>query len=173
MTIPLLVRRYAKRASTADLTGRKRTFHPLSRTLKFRNPLPHPARTALLCGRLSGSSVRVFESTDAPGIQAFRPAILAGTFFNLWEVSAATPSLKALVVFSTSPVSGEVRDWLWNRFQVPCFEQLLDRSGQVVAEECEVHCGLHVLNTRAVTGMLTSAECDCGRSEPRLQITMR
>ena len=110
----------------------------------------------------------MFQSPHDQELHSFGPDILAGSLDDLRNVPAAPTSLKTVVIFSSSPLTEPDRDWLWNKFQVPCFEQLLGSHGRVIAEECEVHCGLHVLETVPASAMLTSVECACGRVEPRL-----
>jgi len=97
--------------------------------------------------------------------------LIAGPLPALRELGISVTASKAVVVFTdacSSPLSDATRDWVWQRFAVPCFEQLLDNRGEVIAEECQAHAGMHVLCIASIPGMLTSAECDCGRTEPRL-----
>ncbi len=174
MRIPVLIGGRVGRASGASQRQARlpfRFFPP-----KFRNPLPHPARVAVLVHKFAGSNLRVFAPADSEAIQAFRPEILAGPLHALEGLSESVRAPKAVVVFTdscSSPLSDATRDWVWNRFAVPCFEQLLNARGEVIAEECQVHAGLHVLRAESVFGMLSSAECDCGRTEPRLAAAMR
>lgn len=172
MRIPLLMSRgRVTRASSAELSSRSnRVFH-FQPTPRFRNPLSYPARIAVLAQRFTGNNLRVFSEDQFSRIPAFDPEIVAGTSTALSRLNQHVNVSRAIVVFTTScssPVSQATRDWLWHRFAVPCFEQLLDARGRVIAEECQVHSGLHVLNIEAISGMLSSAECDCGRTEPRL-----
>lgn len=168
MTIPLLVGGRAQRASSADLLRKLPVFGQL-RTPKFRNPLPYPARTAVLGYRLSGNQVRTFRVADSDAIQAFRPALLVGDLADLYN-TVPPADLKAVVILSNNFMTATDRDRLWGRFQVPAFEQLVDHRLRVLAEECEAHCGLHVLDP-SVSGLRTSVECECGRTEPRIVVT--
>ncbi len=172
MRIPLLMNRgRAERASPAELSTRSKHIFRFQATPRFRNPLSHPARVAVLGQTFTGNNLRVFSPAQFSQISDFEPQILAGTLINLRDLSQFVTASRAIVVFTnscSSPLLAANRDWLWQRFAVPCFEQLLDARGQVIAEECQVHAGLHVLQVGAVSGMLTSAECDCGRTEPRL-----
>jgi hypothetical protein len=173
MRIPLLlVRGRAQRAPSADLPIRTKHLLRFLPSPKFRNPLPHPARVAMLSQRCSGRNLRLFQPSESTAIGAFRPEILAAPLSALRELSGSVSVSKAIVVFTdrcSSPLTQASRDWLWQRFAVPCFEQLLDATGHVIAEECQVHDGLHVLRLEATSGTLTTAECDCGRTEPRLK----
>jgi len=171
MRIPLLSGGRAKRASSADFPSHAARFLRFQPTPKFRNPLPHPVRVAVVRVKLSGANLRVFQPSEGEAIQSFRPGILAGTLAALRRVSVPVPVTKAVVVFSDAKfphIAPAERDWLWQRFQVPCFEQVLNSGRQVIAEECQVHAGLHVLRPEQLSGMLCSVECDCGRTEPRL-----
>lgn len=55
------------------------------------------------------------------------------------------------------------RDRLWDLFQTPIYAMLLDRSGNLVAYECEARSGLHMAGSETELAM-----CDCGR--PGLRI---
>lgn len=87
------------------------------------------------------------------------------------------------------------RDGLWLRYGLPMFEHLTGMDGEILAWECEAHCGLHVMEENVVlelvqgellltsltdlvqptiqvrTGWTASIEsdtCDCGRPGYRL-----
>jgi hypothetical protein len=99
------------------------------------------------------------------------------------------PSLSFAVVVltdaSTGPLENYHRDHLWRAFHVPVFEQFQDDEGNVVARECETHCGLHVVagtNLRVERGelwigrhrtglfaSLCAEQCECGEETPRLR----
>ncbi len=172
MRIPLLMTRgRVNRASPADFLPRANRLFRFQPTPKFRNPLPHPARVAVLSHRFTGGNLRVFSASQFGSVGAFHPEIIAGSFTALRQLNPAVSVARAVVLFTdscSSPIPQNHRDWLWQRFAVPCFEQLLDARGQVIAEECHVHSGLHVLRLADISGTLTSVECECGRSEPRL-----
>ncbi len=166
-----MTRGRALRASPADSLPRANRLFRFQPTPKFRNPLPHPARVAVLQQRFTGGNLRLFSAAQFGFVSAFHPEILAGPLASLRQLAPEVAVSRAVVIFTdscSSPITQNHRDWLWQRFAVPCFEQLLDARGQVAAEECHVHSGLHVLTPEAVSGTLTSVECECGRSEPRL-----
>jgi phenylacetate-coenzyme A ligase PaaK-like adenylate-forming protein len=105
---------------------------------------------------------------------------------------------QAVVVFSgldAGVLTGEQRDELWERYQVPLFEQFVGPDGAIVASECEIHAGMHIKVDRAVIecldgeivltsltdltcpairvrtrihGCVDTSACECGRTEPRL-----
>jgi len=87
------------------------------------------------------------------------------------------------------------RDLLWRAFRVPVFEQFRGLHGELLAEECEAHDGLHVIGEAAiferrgqdlvatsllalrtpvlrvltgVTGEIDGGLCPCGRPGERL-----
>jgi hypothetical protein len=87
------------------------------------------------------------------------------------------------------------RDGLWHRHGVPMFEHLVGMDGELLAWECETHCGLHIKESNAIfeavagellltsltdlvqptiqmrTGWAARIEeepCDCGRTGRRL-----
>lgn len=124
---------------------------------------------------------------------------LAGPVPILRQVAAAARPLRFPCIAFTGPVhgmlSGDDRDLLWRAFRVPVFEQLLGVHGEVLAEECEAHDGLHVreedvlfesfgdelavTSLRALrypvfrlrmglSGRLERSPCGCGLSSPRL-----
>ncbi len=122
--------------------------------------------------------------------------------YNLSQSLQSTTPLKdtdhGLVVFSgvdAGLMTAEQRHDLWERYQVPLFEQFLGTDGRVVAAECELHAGLHIRPNGAVfellddelvitsltdeaspalrmqsgfTGQIDREPCECGRLEPRL-----
>ena len=67
------------------------------------------------------------------------------------------------------------RESLWWAFRVPVFEQVIGKSGKLLAAECEAHDGLHVaspdlpLHGESVDDSL----CPCGRKTPRIAVTHR
>ncbi len=84
------------------------------------------------------------------------------------------PSLRiALVVLTETggnPVGGDYRELLWQAFEVPIFEQLRNRAGDVIARECEVHDGMHVdPAARLDETDLIKEPCECGAETPRLR----
>lgn len=88
------------------------------------------------------------------------------------------PSLSAAILVLTTvgemPLTAHDRDLLWCAFGVPVFEQLLDAGGRVVANECEVHDGLHLMpgiKAGDLDGEITADHCECGSETPRLRRT--
>ena len=67
------------------------------------------------------------------------------------------------------------RECLWWAFRVPVFEQVIGKSGKLLAAECEAHDGLHVASPdRPLHGeALDDSLCPCGRKSPRIAVTRR
>jgi hypothetical protein len=78
----------------------------------------------------------------------------------------------AVIAFADleSRLSARDRDFLWQAFGVPVFEQCLGTWNELAAAECEAHEGVHVW--RAVPaewdGYVEHARCACGNAAPRL-----
>ncbi len=146
----------------------------------------HPApRTAVLVpwfheGLLSNRPVRVLPHGWSAEAAAFAPAAVAGTFEQLKALAReGIPSLTHSVIVLWRPeqqrMSDTDRDSLWCSFRVPLFEQVIGKSGKLLAAECEAHDGLHVaspdlsLHGESVNDSL----CPCGRKSPRIGVTNR
>jgi hypothetical protein len=98
---------------------------------------------------------------------------LSGTFRDLTRAATAGARVRRMVFalhYPGSPFLSETeREQLWQVFQVPVLAVLLDRSGRLLAYECEAQSGLHV-GPQAPWGadVLESAPCECGRPGLRL-----
>jgi hypothetical protein len=59
---------------------------------------------------------------------------------------------------------------LWQAYRVPVFEQIIGRSGRLLAAECEAHDGLHIESPDVqLSGeKFETLACACGRTTPRL-----
>jgi hypothetical protein len=88
------------------------------------------------------------------------------------------PSLNTAIVVLTSldesPLATRHRDVLWRAFGVPVFEQLRGLDGAVIARECEVHDGLHIMmhivtSLPHLKGEIVADHCACGAETPRLR----
>jgi hypothetical protein len=149
----------------------------------FVYPVPPAPRTAVLVPWfqervLANRPVRVFPhgwSTDAA---AFGPAAVAGTLQQLQALAReGIPSLTHSIIVLWQPEQGRVsdadRESLWSAFRVPLFEQVIGKSGKLLAAECEAHDGLHVaspdlpLHGESVDDSL----CPCGRKTGRIGVT--
>ena len=98
---------------------------------------------------------------------------LSGTLRELTRAATAGASVRRMIFalhYPSSPFLSETeRDQLWQVFQVPVCAVLVDRSGRLLAYECEAQAGLHVgPQAPWSAGVLESAPCECGRPGLRL-----
>ncbi|MCZ2077310.1 MAG: hypothetical protein LC130_20215 [Bryobacterales bacterium] len=169
-------------------------------------PLP---RLALLGTSLkSDGDVREFNGAWSPALQRFRPQALVAPapvllaladFIQRRPVSlnSLTHPIVALSGPSYGVLSTQDRDRLWHTWRVPLFEQFRGCHDELLAWECEAHCGLHFDDAQllieasegdsgllitdltsldypvlrlasGVEGTIETAPCGCGRTLPRL-----
>lgn len=141
-----------------------------------------PVRTALVdSGLRAGPNMREFSAAEMSFLRAWAPAAVV-TPLNL-ALSLADqkrrglftlPSLNTAIVVLTSvddsPLGDHHRDLLWSTFGVPIFEQLRGADGTIVARECEVHDGLHIVDSEhKLHGEIITDACECGLETPRLK----
>jgi phenylacetate-coenzyme A ligase PaaK-like adenylate-forming protein len=92
---------------------------------------------------------------------------------KVWGLMELQSLRVALVVLTrVAPMEQHDRDLLWRAFGVPVFEQLRDSDGVVIARECEVHDGLHLVENAAgptVEIELVTGHCECGAETPRIR----
>jgi len=87
------------------------------------------------------------------------------------------PSVRTAIVVLTScedsPLADDYRDLLWQAWGVPIFEQLRGPDGTVIARECEVHDGLHIVGDNVAHNSaeleIVNGVCECGAETPRLR----
>ncbi len=139
----------------------------------------------------AGAPVRCHpRSTEKPRTFSASVATLKRTDAPL-ELDAVI----ALTSITDPPLTESDRDLLWRKYQVPIFEHLVGFDGTVLARECEIHEGLHVVPRNAIleqvdgelivtsltgleypalrvrTGLTAEwepAHCECGQTDPRL-----
>lgn len=141
-----------------------------------------PARTALVdSGLRAGPNMREFTSAEISFLSAWAPAVLVlplGLALSLADQKRrglfSLPSLNTAIVVLTSvddsPLGDHHRDLLWSAFGVPVFEQIRNADGAVIARECEVHDGLHLIGAaHQLAGEIVSDQCACGLETPRLK----
>jgi hypothetical protein len=128
---------------------------------RFRSPLEHTPRTAILTrGFEQSSQVRVFADHWGKNLKRFGATALAAPVSKVRELAAAIESghneiqqLRHFVVSFTGADHGEIceedHERFWRVFQVPVFEQRLGFDGRMIAYECEAHDGLHIETERA------------------------
>jgi hypothetical protein len=89
---------------------------------------------------------------------------------GLFDLPSLSTALVVLTSVEDSPLADHHRDLLWRAFGVPLFEQLLGANKEVIAAECEVHNGLHVLDSEfPIAGELMTELCPCGAETPRVR----
>jgi hypothetical protein len=143
----------------------------------------HPApRTAILvpwfyCGLRTQRSLRVFPHGWSRDAAAFMPGSIAGTYEQLSALAGSgTPFLTHSVIILWRPgqprLTEACRDSLWAAFHVPVFEQVVGKSGELLAAECEAHDGLHLVApfSHGEDESLDDSLCPCGRKTPRIGV---
>ncbi len=119
-------------------------------------PLAPPPRIAVLApGFRETRSVRLFPDNWSRKLRHFWPNSIAAPAGVLRALALSVregrvdlqPLTHAVIVF-TGIEHGVLRqadrDLFWQVFQVPLFEQLRGLGGELLAEECEAHHGLHI-----------------------------
>jgi hypothetical protein len=169
----------------------------------FRSPLALPARTAMIdSGFTRNSSIRGFATGEIEALITFSPEVLIAPLALALTLAShpRRPTVANWMVVMTSldgmQMEQRHRDFLWQAFGIPIFEQLRGWDGAVIARECEVHDGLHVdeqavivecLEDELVATSLTAIDepiirartgrtaqllrehCECGAETPRLR----
>ncbi len=166
-------------AATLQPVGRMRT-----QPQRFTFPLPGPVRVALLEeGFRTEANVRMFAPDDMEWLRSWAPEALVAPLdlalsladrkrrgiLNLPSVSTA---IVVLTSSEDSPLTDDHRDLLWRAWGVPVFEQLRGPDGTVIARECEVHDGLHIVGNHTGNNAaleIVSGVCECGAETPRLR----
>ena len=144
----------------------------------------HPApRTAVLVPWFHESSrtnrpLRIFAHGWSVEAAAFAPAAVAGTIEQLNVLAReGIPSLTHSIIILGQPeqlrMTEADRENLWSAFRVPVFEQIIGKSGKLLAAECEAHDGLHIVSPAlSLHGeSLDESPCPCGRKTPRIGVT--
>ena len=144
-----------------------------------------------------------------PGLPANQPKnfrtrypALAGPLGLLRHVARLQPDYRVRAQFAVlvlrgpgdGDLTGSDRSLLWEAFQVPVSEAFIGFDGELLAWECEAHCGMHVnagaifeefggaiyftsLSDRGqpslrletgLSGRVLAGPCECGRPGPRL-----
>lgn len=116
-------------------------------------------------------NVRVFADGWCDEAARLGPCAAAATFDELCRLARLGVELRhAAVVFTygtDSALHDDHRDFLWEAFGVPIFEQCLGPNNELLATECEAHDGLHVMG--AVGSVpLENNVCGCGSTVPRI-----
>ncbi len=89
---------------------------------------------------------------------------------GLFDLPSLNTAIVVLTSLDESPLAPRHRDLLWRAFGVPVFEQLRGSDGAVIARECEVHDGLHMIESLpSLKGEIVKDQCACGAETPRLR----
>jgi hypothetical protein len=168
-------------AATLQPAGRMRT-----QPQQFTFPLSGPVRVALLEeGFRTDSNVRTCSPDDMVWLRAYAPEALVAPLDLALSLADRKrrgildlPSVRTAIVVLTScedsPLSDDHRDLLWRAWGVPVFEQLRGLDGTIIAMECEVHDGLHIVTpedqlVRDRVDEIVGEVCECGAETPRLR----
>lgn len=83
--------------------------------------------------------------------------------------------LVALLDAEDDPLTEEQVDQLWQRFGLPIRQQFHERSGRLLAYDCEAASGFHVAQPgfRLAAMWDATGECGCGDPAPRLEPARR
>lgn len=142
---------------------------------EWRYPLPGTPRVAVIGETVRTSPswrisrVRNFRHFTDLRLKDFAPQVVAAPIDTLramaqeaLEGGLELPSVNRCIVAFTGIVQGSLRaqdrDLLWRAFQVPVFEQFRGFAGEVLAEECEAHAGLHILEERLLPEISATGE---------------
>ena len=134
--------------------------------------LPAP-RTAVLNALIrSKGNFRVFAGGWSEDAVRFGAQSIAGRLEQIEELRSIASPTHALIVLRWEWEPGlslEDRDRLWHAFGVPAFEQVIAANGELLAFECEAHCGLHIASRRFAAGdhEIERSRCACGKTSPR------
>ena len=146
---------------------------------EFVYPIAPVPRTAVLVPWFrdppsGGSNIGIFPRGWSPLAVDFAPASIAATIDQIVALAHAPPPLThALIVLARPGAPGiteSQRDWLWRRYRVPVFEQIIGPEGELLAAECEVHDGLHAepAEPSLIGERFDASTCPCGRKTPRI-----
>ncbi len=167
------------------LSERRLRTHPWSRSraIPVDGPWQARARMAVLSPwfRVNGGA-RVFFHASPHALRRYRPGALAGPVTELRRLAERVlageidlPSLELGVLAFTgpgrTPLTEADRELFWRAFQVPVFEQHRGPQGDLLATECEAHCGLHLVREASAADWpgaeILRDPCPCGAATPR------
>lgn len=139
----------------------------------FIHPMDPAPRTAILApGFRETRLVRMFPQGWNERARRFNPASVAGPVDQLRRLASEKWAIEQAVIVFTyvggAALSPDDREWLWDAFGVPIFEQHLSPKNRLLATECDAHSGLHVVSGGA-GWVLEDEVCACGNPAPRLK----
>jgi hypothetical protein len=139
---------------------------------RFVHPMDPMPRTAILApGFQETKLTRVFPAGWNEAADRFQPTSIAGPPDQLRRLAReGVQPQHSVVAFSYDGQEGLTtsdRELFWKMFGVPVFEQLLSPANELIAMECDVHDGLHLVGDfkDLKSGVST---CPCGNPAPRL-----
>jgi len=196
------------RLSQAEFHAAPWEFHnleaPPAAPQRLWSPTSTRLRAAVLAPNFGETElVRVFDPNRTQDTRRFGPDLIAAPLKVLVQWAGRgghLPRVERAIVAFTGPEDGalpeNVRDLIWQTFEVPVFEQRLGADGSVLAWECEAHAGLHIVEQNVVleqglnreliltsltdrchpvlrliagvSGTIETEPCGCGRAEPRV-----
>ena len=149
---------------------------------QFCSPLPAPARIALLeAGFQPGPNMCEGTVEGLASLRFWAPEVLVlpldlalaladRKLRGLFDLPSLDTAIVVLTSVDDSLLADHHRDLLWQAFGLPVFEQLRASDGAVIASECEVHDGLHIIESRPdLKGEVVTDHCACGAETPRLR----
>ncbi len=143
-----------------------------SRGAVFLHPIDPTPRTAILApGFRDTRLLRVFPEGWSKSARRFNPSSIAAPLEQFRIVAREDILLDQALIVLTYAGGAELlpadREWLWNTFGVPVFEQHFGPRNKLLATECEAHAGLHVVS--ACEGLALEEDvCPCGNPSPRM-----
>ena len=175
LSLDSLRRSLAPLLLNADADRRPELAYPL---------FPAPRMAVLGCEVRSAPGVHCLNNWTAAEVESIRPLALAASFPNLETLATmmrrgqlALPDLQYPLLVFSRPGDGALgqqqHDAIWSWFALPCFEQIRDSHGHLLAHECEARDGFHLLgDTRPsqIGGRLLHSLCECGQVSPRVRI---
>jgi hypothetical protein len=182
---------------------------PRLRTQPLHFPLDFAGRIAVLEGGFDPDrpNMRQFAGIDLEYLRQYQPEALVAPLGaalsladmkhrGLFDLPSLTVAIVVLTKLDDLPLAAHHRDMLWRAFGVPVFEQVRGWDDAVIARECEVHDGLHIVESAAIphlhndellvtqlscvddlivrarTGLsaeIVIEHCECGNEAPRLR----
>lgn len=147
-------------------------FRPKATGAGFVHPLLSAPKTMILApGFRETRTTRVFAQGWCEEAARFGPSAVAATFDELRRLAQKGVEFRhAVIVLRYGPgsfLSDDQRDFLWNAFGLPVFEQHLGPNNELLAMECEAH-DLHVVESVASSVNVDKSVCGCGSALPRL-----
>jgi hypothetical protein len=140
--------------------------------VRFIHPMDPMPRTAILAPGFQETKLsRVFPAGWNDAAERFQPTSIVGPPSQLRRIAreGVRPqhSVVALSYDGQEGLTAADREFFWETFGVPVFEQLLSAGNELIAMECDAHDGMHLVgefkDLKAGISM-----CPCGNPAPRM-----